>query len=219
VLASPMERSSILVADPDPLQRQLIDMMLSVDDVDLKLVGSGREALAYLRERTPTTMIFSTDLPDIDGFALCLKVKAVGRLSRVPVVLVATPADADGLDDDTRARARTAGADLLLQRPLGDKNLRERISRLAVSPPTDPGYTPIETPDPRGYGLSATSGAAVGNAPASELGGLRAEVAQLRAENAVLKVKLSKYKTLAESLQEQIDELRKKPRGLFGRRG
>lgn len=213
-----MERSSILVADPDPLQRQLIDMMLSVDDVDLTLVGSGREALAHLRERTPTTMVFSTDLPDIDGFALCLKVKAVGRLARVPVVLVATPADGGGLDDDTRARARTAGADLLLQRPLGDKNLRERISRLAVSPPTDPGYTPIQ-PEARGYGLSAQSGATVGNTPASELGGLRAEVAQLRAENAVLKVKLTKYKAQAQSLQEQLDELRKKPRGLFGRRG
>jgi CheY-like chemotaxis protein len=214
-----MERSSVLVADPDPLQRQLIDMMLSVDDVDLTLVGSGREALAHLRERTPTTMIFSTELPDIDGFALCLKVKAVGRLARVPVVLVATPADHGGLDDDTRARARSAGADLLLQRPLGDKNLRERIYGLSVSPPTDPGYAPIQTPEAREYGLSPTSGAPVGNAPASELGGLRAEVAQLRAENTVLRAKLAKYKSQATALQEQLDELRKKPRGLFGRRG
>jgi DNA-binding response OmpR family regulator len=214
-----MERSAILVADPDPRQRQLIDMMLSIDGADLTLVESAREALAHLREHTPTTMIFSTELPDIDGFALCLKVKAVARLARVPVVLVATPADAGGLDDDTRSRARTAGADLLLQRPLGDKNLRERISRLAVSPPTDPGYAPLQAPEARAYGSQATIGSMVGTTPASELGGLRAEVAQLRAENAALKVKLAKYKTQTESLQGQLEELRKKPRGLFGRRG
>jgi CheY-like chemotaxis protein len=227
MLASRMDRSTILVADPDSLQRQLIDMMLSVDDVDVALVGSGEEALRYLRENTPVAMVVAVDLHDVDGFALCQKVKVVGRLAHVPVVLVADPADGEGLDERTRARARAAGADLLLQRPLGDKNLRERIARLTAAPPTDPGVvapTPVSrpappTPESFGLGGPPAAGTVGASQPASELGGLRAEVAQLRGENASLKARLAKYKALAKTLQEQLDEERKKPRGLFGRRG
>jgi CheY-like chemotaxis protein len=224
MLASRMDRSTILVADPDSLQRQLIDMMLSVDDVDVALVGSGEEALRYLRENTPVAMVVAVDLHDVDGFALCQKVKVVGRLAHVPVVLVADPADGEGLDERTRARARAAGADLLLQRPLGDKNLRERIAHLTAAPPNDPGVmgsTVLVRPasSTPGMGGPPPAGAVGANQPASELGGLRAEVAQLRGENASLKARLAKYKALAKALQEQLDEERKKPRGLFGRRG
>jgi CheY-like chemotaxis protein len=221
-----MDRSTILVADPDSLQRQLIDMMLSVDDVSVTLVGSGEEALAFLRENTPIAMVMAANLPDVDGFALCRKVKAVGRLAQVPVVLVADSAHGEGLDEQTRGRARTAGADLLLQRPLGDKNLRERIARLTAASAMSPGRDPSPTltpaltpvPEPVGFeGFAATQGSGV--AAATELGGLRAEVAQLRGENASLKARLAKYKALAKTLQEQLDDERKKPRGLFGRRG
>lgn len=223
MLASRMVRSTILVADPDPLQRQLIDMLLSVDGVGVALVGSGEEALAYLRKHTPIAMVVAADLPDVDGFSLCQKTKVVGRLAQIPVVMVADPADGAGLDERTRARARAAGADLLLQRPLGDKNLRERIARLTAAP-SDPGLAPSPTPslDPTGsvgFGGPPTGAQAAGGQPASELGGLRAEAAQLRGENASLKARLAKYKALAKTLQEQLDEERKKPRGLFGRRG
>ena len=222
-----MDRSTILVADPDSLQRQLIDMMLSVDDVEVALVGSGQEALAYLREHTPIAMVVAVDLPDVDGFALCQKVKVVGRLAQVPVVLVADAADADGLDEGTRARALAAGADLLLQRPLGDKNLRERVARLTAAPRFDPRTTPpvtLEAPihearEAGGFHMAPATAGAGAIQPASELGGLRAEVAQLRGENASLKARLAKYKALAKTLQEQLDGERKKPRGLFGRRG
>jgi len=218
-----MERRSLLVAEPNDLQRQLIDMMLSVDDIEVVSVGSGQDALAYLRENTPNAMLFAADLPDIDGFDLCQKVKAVSRLTQVPVVLVSDPGDAGGLDEATRNRARVVGVELLLQRPLGDKNLRERIARLMQALPTDPGPTPTlpavdtaaaATPMAVGFSMAVGTGQA-----ASELGSLRAEAAQLRTENAALKARVAKYKALAQNLQQQLDEERKKPRGLFGRRG
>ena len=129
-----MERPAILVAEPNDMQRQMIDLLLAADDFDVTLVETSEAALAYLREHTPAAALLAVELPDIDGFALCQKLKVVGRLSSVPVVLLAQPAEAGGLDEATRARARAAGADLLLQRPLGDKNLRERLLRLIRRP-------------------------------------------------------------------------------------
>ena len=215
-----MERPAVLVAEPDALQRQLLDVLLSGDDFDVKLVASGQEALAYLREHTPAAMLLAVELPDVDGFTLCQKAKVVGRLARVPVVLVANPVNGGGLDEETRSRARATGADLLLQRPLGDKGLRDRLTQLIRRPP-EGGSGSVQEADLIGEEAMArpASGASLGSQAASELGRLRAEAAQLRGENASLKARLAKYKDLAKSLQEQLDGERKKPKGLFGRRG
>jgi CheY-like chemotaxis protein len=223
MLASRMDRATLLVAEPNALQRQLIDMMLTVDDMSIVAVATGQEALAYLREHTPSAMLFAVDLADVDGFTLCQKAKAVGRLTQVPVVLVTDAAPTGGVDETTRGRARACGADLLLQRPLGDKNLRERIVRLIQAPATDPGLLataslplPPAAPTPNPFGISMAAGTPQ---PASELGSLRAEVAQLRTENAALQARLTKYKALVQSLEQQLEDERKKPKGLFGRRG
>ena len=54
VLAFPaMERPAILVAEPNHMQRQMIDLLLAADDFDVMLVETSEAALAYLREHTP----------------------------------------------------------------------------------------------------------------------------------------------------------------------
>jgi len=216
-----MERPAVLVAEPNTLQLQMIDLLLAANDFDLTMVATGEAALAYLREHTPVAALLAVELPDIDGFTLCQKIKVVGRLARVPVVLVADAAPAGGLDDATRTRARTCGADLILPRPLGDKNLRERLLRLIRTPtegsssaPDAVGVDPGWAPQP----AAGHAGASTGVQAASELGQLRAEVAHLRGENASLQARLAKYKALAKTLQEQLDAERQKPKGLFGRR-
>lgn len=218
-----MERPAILVAEPNQLQLQMIDLLLTADDFDVTLVDTGEAALAYLREQTPAAAVLATELPDIDGFALCQKLKVVGRLARVPVVLLAHPAEGGGLDESTRSRARAAGADLLLQRPLGDKNLRERLLRLIRQPTRAMNGEPIPADFERATGAAdgdaiGYAGAALGAQAASEVGRLRAEVAQLRTENASLQARLTKYKELAKNLQAQLDAERHRPKGLFGRR-
>lgn len=218
-----MERPAVLVAEPNTLQLQMIDLLLAAHDFDLELVETGEAALAYLREHTPAAALLAVELPDIDGFALCQKIKVVGRLARVPVVLVADAASVGGLDDETRTRARTCGAELILPRPLGDKNLRERLLRLIRTPAESP-ESPLEAVGvgPGNGGalqpVAGHAGASLGVQTASELGQLRAEAAHLRGENASLQARLAKYKALVKTLQEQLDAERQKPKGLFGRR-
>jgi len=223
-----MTTTSILVADADPLQQRLLDMLLSVDAFDLVVVGSGAEALAHLREHTPDAVVLATDLPDLAGTVICRKLKTVKRLARVPVVLVAPePESGHALSEALRRDVREAGADLLLQRPLGDKNLRDRLQRLLVAAQSGTGPTPNAVNTTAVLdGLLADGGGdpnaitpnLPGIVPASELGGLRAEVARLRHENEALKARLAKVKERNKALQHELDEARK-PRGLFGRRG
>jgi CheY-like chemotaxis protein len=123
-------RYRLLVADPDRLQLQLIDMLLATGEYDLALVESGRDALEFLRGHSPDLCLLALDLPDVAGDVICGKVRRVTRLARTPVILIAPKGENDRLSDRDRARARKAGADLILPRPLGDKGLRERVQEL-----------------------------------------------------------------------------------------
>lgn len=128
-----MAASTILLVDADPLQRQLVDMLLAEDEHHVVNAGSGREALEFLKEHTPHLVIMALELPDIGGDVVCSKLKSVSRLSRVPVILTTEPPGQDGLPIEIRHRARSVGADQLLQKPLGDKGLRDRVRRLVGS--------------------------------------------------------------------------------------
>lgn len=123
----------VLIVEADELQRQLIDMLLS--DARLRLVErtSARDALEYLRSATPALAVIAADLPDLDGFALTSRLKRVVRLANVPVIVTAEPDAGSGVSRELRQQAEECNADLLLPRPLGDKNLKERALRLIAS--------------------------------------------------------------------------------------
>lgn len=173
---------NILVADPDQLQLQLVDLLLASGNYQLEMVQTGRETLERLKSSTPDLAVLALDLPDVEGDVICGKIRRVSRLARMPVILIAPQAGQFGLTDRARARARRVGADLVLPRPLGDKNLRERVQSLLDArehtPPRE-GHTtmiieealeeiPLD-PDARpSEGTAATGEGTAGRAPASE---------------------------------------------------
>ena len=134
----------LLVAEPDPLQRQLIDMLLTEDDYDITWTSTGKETLDVLKGSTPELVMLKLALPDVTGAEICEKMKRVSRLEHVPVVLVAEGEEGRPVDPSVRSLADAVGADLLLQKPLGDKNLRARLDDLlaSASPRGTPGRLP-----------------------------------------------------------------------------
>jgi DNA-binding response OmpR family regulator len=132
------DRFEVLLVEADELQTQLVDMLLSDASIQVTGVSSARAALEYLRARTPDLVIASFELPDLGGFAICSRLKRVARLAHVPVI-VTTDADAGhGISQRKRQQAEAAQVDLLLPRPLGDKNLKERALRLMLRKASEP---------------------------------------------------------------------------------
>ncbi|GAA5532496.1 response regulator [Deinococcus aluminii] len=116
---------TILVADDEPAIRTMLEVILSADGHEIVTVPDGRAALEYLREHTPDAMLLDVQMPQMDGFEICSRVKRIKRLRRVAVLLLT------GFDDDrTRDQAKLVGADDLVYKPLSGKNLRGRVKQL-----------------------------------------------------------------------------------------
>jgi CheY-like chemotaxis protein len=190
-----------LIAEPAASQRQIIDLLLTAGGFDLAFVGDGREALTYLQVNTPDLVISALDLPALDGFELCRKVRAVRRFARTPVILLAA-------DAATAARARdsaaAAGAAFVLAAPLGDKNLVERAhALLKQEAPAIPGpVLPAAVLAPVSGGRADTAG------DGAELEQLRQDVARLSQENALLRQQLAAPVRTASGDGSALAELR-----------
>lgn len=121
---------TILIAESDAAQRSLLDVLLSPAGFKLEIRENGKEALEYLRDNTPDIAIFDAKMPYLGGFDVCSKMRRVKRLRDVPVVILVPPVAKQKPGDNYRDLLGVVGADILIPKPIGDKNLPERIRQL-----------------------------------------------------------------------------------------
>ena len=116
---------TILVADDEPAIRTMLEVILSADGHEIVAVPDGKATLDYLREHTPDAMLLDVQMPQMNGFEICSRVKRIKRLRHCPVMLMTANAD-----DHTRDHAKLVGADDIIYKPLSGKNLRGRVNTL-----------------------------------------------------------------------------------------
>jgi two-component system KDP operon response regulator KdpE len=95
-----MRRFSILVVDDDPQVQRMLRSQLGGAGYEVRLAGSGHEALDTLTEDEPDLVLLDVMMPGADGLAVCRQLR---QWSSVPVILL-TAAD--------RAETKIAGLDL-----------------------------------------------------------------------------------------------------------
>ncbi len=113
----------LLVVDDDRGLRDVLRRALTLSGYEVRLAGSGSEALAEVASGVPDALVLDIGLPDIDGLDVCRLLRR--ERNRVPVLML-TARDAvsdriDGLD---------AGADDYLVKPFDVDELRARLRAL-----------------------------------------------------------------------------------------
>jgi DNA-binding response OmpR family regulator len=136
-----MRLPTVLIADSDPAQQQLIDVLLTPEGYRLAMFHDGAEVLSYLKRHTPNLAILDADLPVINGIDICAKVKGIKRFKDMKVILTSAPARYPTV----KSLARAVKADLVLMKPLGDKQLRRQVNRLMAAVPQE---RQLATPTP-----------------------------------------------------------------------
>ena len=106
------QNSRILIADDEPLARQLLEAILRPENFELFFAIDGREAFNKAIELIPDIILMDVMMPDMDGFEVCKKLRTHDILGNVPIILITA------LDDrDSMIQGLNAGADDYIAKP------------------------------------------------------------------------------------------------------
>jgi len=119
----PPARTTVLVADDDPVMRLLMLEMLAQVGLDAIEAHDGIEAVALAQSRRPDLVLMDVDMPRMDGFAACAAIRRTERDGAcVPVVMVT------GSDDiEAVTHAYEVGATDFVSKPINWAILGHRV--------------------------------------------------------------------------------------------
>lgn len=95
----PKNRSTVLVVDDMPENVEVLSESL-VDDYDVKVALSGKDALALVMSASPPDLILlDIIMPEMDGYEVCRQLKQNAATADIPVIFVTVM---DEMDDETK---------------------------------------------------------------------------------------------------------------------
>ena len=78
----------ILNVDDHDASRYARTRFLRQAGFEVQEAGTGEEAIRAIREHTPDLVLLDINLPDIDGFEVCRRIKSDPATSRLPVIFL-----------------------------------------------------------------------------------------------------------------------------------
>src|SRR5947208_45884 len=112
----------VLVVDDGEINRALVEAFLSVLDCRLRSAEDGPSALAAIDRETPDLVLLDVQMPGMDGYEVCRRIKARPRGRLLPVVMLTA---LDNAND--RVLALEAGADDFMSKPVDRVELVARV--------------------------------------------------------------------------------------------
>jgi CheY-like chemotaxis protein len=126
----------ILIVDDNPANLKLIRVLLLSEGYEVRGAVDAEEALAVLKEFRPRLILMDLQLPGMDGLTLTRQLKA-DPATRDIAILALTAYAMKGDDQ----KAREAGCDGYITKPIDTRSLPQQIARFLVersAPRPDP---------------------------------------------------------------------------------
>lgn len=116
-------KPQILVVDDEETARNNFRRYLNLTDFEVITADSGEMALGILRHMLPDLIVTDADMPGINGFALCSRVKRNPQTRLLPIIMISGKA----LDDESILTGFNEGADDYILKPVSMPVLIARI--------------------------------------------------------------------------------------------
>jgi two-component system KDP operon response regulator KdpE len=134
-----MRKATILVVDDEPQIRRVLRATLSSNGYDVVEAKDGKQAITAVLEEHPNLILLDVNLPGIDGFDVCSKIR---RSFEGPIIIV-TVRNAE----QDKILALDSGADDYVVKPFAIGELLARIRAALRRSSTSEPLPKIETPE------------------------------------------------------------------------
>ncbi len=119
-----MSKSDILIAEDDPVLRNLYIKKFTVAGYTIRAAEDGEQALREIEAKQPDVLVLDLHMPKVDGFQVLEKFPKATR--KFPVVILTNFAD-----EQTRARGAELGTDdFFVKKDMTIKSLLEMVERV-----------------------------------------------------------------------------------------
>jgi len=112
----------VLVVDDGPANRELIEACLAGINCEIRAADNGRTALAMIEAALPDLVLLDVQMPGMNGYEVCARIKDRPRGKLLPVVMITA---LDRAHD--RVMALNAGADDFMSKPVERIELVARV--------------------------------------------------------------------------------------------
>ena len=118
------DKGTILYVEDNQDNRLLVQRVLTANGYTLDEAKNGQEALDYLKAKSPNLILMDISMPDMDGYALTAKIKAMPEFAKTPIIAMT----ANVMRGD-RERSLEAGCDGYIQKPIDIDTLAQQVER------------------------------------------------------------------------------------------
>lgn len=116
----------VLLADDSIAVQRAVEATLEPKDFEVLSVSKGSEVITEAKKTHPDLILVDGDLPDLDGYEICRRLKEDPELLSIPVIIMSS--------QDQPERALAAGAEAQLVKPFqGDQLLEQVLAMVDLS--------------------------------------------------------------------------------------
>jgi DNA-binding response OmpR family regulator len=113
------KKASVLAVDDDIRMMRMVKRVLELEGFQVTTADSGESFLEMFEDMTPDLVLLDLMLPDIDGYALCRRIR---EFSQMPIIIVT----ARGKDEE-KVQGLDIGADDYITKPFSASELVARV--------------------------------------------------------------------------------------------
>lgn len=123
-MLSTEEKGTILYVEDNPDNRMLVRRILLSEDYSLLEATNAAEALELLKTAKPDLILMDINMPDMDGYTLTAKIKAMPGFEKMPILALT----ANVMRGD-KEKVLEAGCDGYIQKPIDFDELLREVER------------------------------------------------------------------------------------------
>ncbi len=118
------DRPLVMIVDDDEFMLEFISDTLS-EEYQVISLDNGLQLLAQAQTHRPQLILADVQMPDIDGYTLCQRIKQDPALAEIPVLFLSA---LDSLED--RLRGFEVGAEDFVNKPINPKMLLSKVAKV-----------------------------------------------------------------------------------------